>query len=223
MMLVVFFLLCGVGIVTSTAQSTQKEERELEDKIPKHLPIKVKVKNLNNEKWARDVEVEVTNTGDKPIYHLSLSLFFVDVKMENGDQIGFPLRYGRPEMVDVNVRAIPEDVPIQPGETYVFKATKGLALGWEKFKTKHNKPHPKKVGLRFDALNFGDGTGFLTTGGLPVSNSQTSKSSCSEQRNQDTFVKAAWNVLQDKPHLICAGLDSERLSPQRGHTKEQLP
>jgi hypothetical protein len=201
MMLVAFLGLCAVGIVSSTAQSTQKEERELEDRIPKHLPIKVKVKNLNSEKWARDVEVEVTNTGDKPIYHLSLSLFFVDVKMENGDQIGFPLRYGRPEMVDVNVRAIPEDVPIKPGEAYVFKATKGLALGWEKFKTKHNKPHPKKVGLRFDALNFGDGTGFLTTGGLPVSNSQTSKSSCGEQRKEDTFVKAAWNVWQDKPHL----------------------
>jgi hypothetical protein len=201
-LLIVFLALCTVSLVSSTAQSTHKEERELEDKIPKHLPIKVKVKNLNNEKWARDIEIEVTNTGNKPIYHLSLSLFFVDVKMENGDQIGFPLRYGRPEMVDVNVRAIPEDVPIQPGQTYVFKASKGLALGWEKFKTKHNKPHPKKVGLRFDALNFGDGTGFLTTGGLPVSDSQTSKPSCGGQRNEAAFVKAAWNFLQDKPHLI---------------------
>src|SRR4028118_1708036 len=71
--LVAFLALCAVGIVSSTAQSMQKEERELEDKIPKHLPLKIKVKNLNNEKWARDVEVEVTNTGDKPIYHLSLS------------------------------------------------------------------------------------------------------------------------------------------------------
>jgi hypothetical protein len=199
MLLAAFLSLTVVGFVPSTAQSTQKEERELDDKIPKHLPIKVKVKNLNNEKWARDVEVEVTNTGDKPIYYLLLSLFFKDVRMENGEQIGFPLRYGRPEMVDVNVRAIPEDVPIKPGETYVFKASKGLALGWDKFRTKRNMPHPKKVGLRFDALNFGDGTGFLTTGGLPVSNSRTSKSSCGEQRNIDTFVDAAWTVWHDKP------------------------
>ncbi|HZH32590.1 MAG TPA: hypothetical protein VEY11_17630 [Pyrinomonadaceae bacterium] len=198
-LLAAFLGLCAVGFVSSTAQSTQKQERELEDKIPKHLPIKVKVRNLNNEKWARDVEVEVMNTGDKPIYYLRLSLFFVDVKMDTGDQIGFPLRYGRPEMVDINVRAIPEDVPIQPGETYMFKASKGLAVGWEKFRNKHNKPHPKKVGLRFDALNFGDGTGFLTTDGLPVSNYKTSKSSCGTQRNEDSFIKAAWNIWQDKP------------------------
>ncbi len=195
-----FVAACAVGIASSTAQSTQKEERELEHRIPKHLPIKVKVKNLNSEKWTRDIEIEVTNTGTKPIYHLSLSLFFADVKMENGDQIGFPLRYGRPEMVDVNVRAIPEDVPIQPGGTYLFKASRGLAFGWEKVRTKHKMPHPKKVGLRFDAMNFGDGTGFLTTGGLPVSNSRTSKSSCGGQGKEDTFVKAAWNVLQDKPY-----------------------
>jgi hypothetical protein len=188
-----------VGIASSTAQSTQKEERELEDKIPKHLPIKVKVKNLNSEKWARDVEVEVTNTGNKPIYFLLLSLYFVDVKMDNGDEIGFPLRYGRLAMVDVKVRAIPEDIPIQPGETYVFNARKGLAVGWEKFRTKNNKPHPKKVGIRLDMLNFGDGTGLLTSDGLPVSDSKSSKSSCGEQRNKDTFIKAAWNVLQDKP------------------------
>jgi hypothetical protein len=123
-LLVAFLALCAVGIVSGTAQSTRKEERELEDKIPKHLPIKVKVKNLNSEKWTRDIEIEVTNNGDKPIYHLSLSLFFADVKMENGDQIGFPPRYGRPEMVDVNVRAIQEDVPIQPGKIHEFKASK---------------------------------------------------------------------------------------------------
>ncbi len=173
-----FLVLCVLGIVSSTAQSTQQEARELEDRIPKHLPIKVKVKNLNHEKWARDVEVEVTNTGDKPIYYLLLSLFFVDVKMENGDQIGFPLRYGRPEMVDVNIRATPEDRPFQPGETYKFKASKGLAVGWKKFRARRNMLHPKTVGLQFEVLNYGDGTGFVTTGGLPVPSPQSSKSAC---------------------------------------------
>ena len=62
-----FLILCVVGIVSSTAQSPQKAERELEDEIPKHLPIKIKVKHLNNEKWTRDLEVEVKNTSNKPI------------------------------------------------------------------------------------------------------------------------------------------------------------
>jgi hypothetical protein len=198
-MLVVFFLLCGVGIVTSTAQSTQKEERELEDKIPKHLPIKVKVKNLNNEKWARDVEVEVTNTGDKPIYYLRLSLYFVDVKMDSGNGIGFPLRYGRPELVDLNNRAIPEDMPIQPGETYVFKTIRGLASGWEKFRSKHRKPHPKKVGIQFEIINYGDGTGFMTTGGLSVPAPQSSNSPCNNQKTGKALVNTVQSFSLKHP------------------------
>jgi hypothetical protein len=167
-LLIAFLALCAVGFVSSTAQSTQKQERELEDKIPKHLPIKVKVKNLNNEKWTRDVEVEVTNTGDKPIYYLRLSLFFGDVKMENGDYLGFTLKYGRPDLYLIENKATPEDVPIRPGETYIFKAPKSLANYWEGFRTKHKMAHPKKIGIEFHALNYGDGTGFHTLGGLPV-------------------------------------------------------
>jgi hypothetical protein len=193
MLLVAFLGLCAVGFVSSTAQSTRKEERELEDNIPKHLPIKVKVKNLNKEKWTRDVEVEVTNTGDKPIYYLRLSLFFVDVKMDSGNEIGFPLRYGRPQLVDLGNRAIPEDIPIQPGETYVFKTIRGLTIGWEKFRSKHKKPHPKKVGLQFEVINYGDGTGFMTTGGLPVPAPQSSNPPC---ENQQTG-RALGNTVQN--------------------------
>src|ERR1041384_4154349 len=81
-------LLCGVGIVSSTAQDQPSEEREIEDRIPKHLPIKVtmknleKVKDLKNDNWARDVEIEVMNTGTKPIYYLRLTLYFVDIKLD---------------------------------------------------------------------------------------------------------------------------------------------
>src|SRR5947209_4753818 len=66
--------------ITLTSSTAQSEERVLEDTIPKHLPIKVKIKkekekafkDLKNEKWLRDFELEVTNTGDKPIYYLGL-------------------------------------------------------------------------------------------------------------------------------------------------------
>jgi hypothetical protein len=61
-LLVLFFVVCAIGFVSSTAQTPQSgstaaplQERELEDRIPKHLPIKVKVKNLNNEKWEHDL------------------------------------------------------------------------------------------------------------------------------------------------------------------------
>src|SRR6185503_20775947 len=61
----------------------QEEERQLEDLIPKHVPIKIKIKkekeagfkDLKNEQWGREFELEVTNTGTKPIYSLYLSVW----------------------------------------------------------------------------------------------------------------------------------------------------
>ncbi len=166
--------LCAVGLVPGSAQSA-KEEREFEDRIPAHLPIKVKVKNLDkakdlkNENWLGDLEIEVKNAGDRPIYFLKLGLFFKDVKTDSGEQIGYPLVYGRPELIQISNHAAPDDVPIQPGESYVFKLPEGSVKGWEWYRTKvEKKPHPKKVGIRFDVLNHGDGTGFVTTGGVAV-------------------------------------------------------
>src|SRR4051812_46130380 len=96
----VIFLACVLlltGMFTpSVAQLT--EERELEDKIPKHLPIKVKIKkekekafkDLKNEKWMRELEVEVTNIGDKPIYFLYFVVTLDDITAPNGTNMAFP-------------------------------------------------------------------------------------------------------------------------------------
>lgn len=174
-----------IGFVSSTAQSPQQEEekeRELKDEIPKHVPIQVKVKNLTNKKWTGELEVEVKNTGDKPIYFLMFTLFFVDVKIENGDDIAFPFRYGRTELASMESRATPGDGPIRPGETYVFKAPKSLANNWEKFRAGRNFAHPKKIGLRFHHLSHGDGTGFRNTGGTPYPKARASNSACRQER-----------------------------------------
>src|SRR5688572_26855328 len=127
LLLALFGTLCVVGVVSGTGQSDAKEEREVEDKIPAHLPVKFKVKNpekakdLKNEDWLRDIEIEVKNTGTKPIYFFRFSLFFPDVRGYTGAQIGYPLSYGRFDMVVIDERAKPEDVPLMPGETHVFK------------------------------------------------------------------------------------------------------
>src|SRR6185503_8515198 len=92
----------------------QENERRLEDLIPKHVPIKIKIKkekeagfrDLNNEKWAREFELEVTNTGTKPIY--SLDLYVVtDVKAAAGFRIVFPLSYGRAALGNLKTKAEP--------------------------------------------------------------------------------------------------------------------
>jgi hypothetical protein len=152
------------------------QERVLQDQIPRHLPLKVKVKNLEkvkdlqNEEWLRDFEIEITNTSSKPIYFLSLAIYLPDVKSSAGYPIVFPLRYGRMDLIDFNEPLQPGDVPIQPEGIRVLKITASDLRGWEVFATESNllRSAPKKMRLIFQSLNFGDKTGFSTTGGIAI-------------------------------------------------------
>ena len=61
------------------------------------MPIKLKLKNpekakdLENDRWLADLEIEVKNTGTKPIYFLDFCVEFVDVKRDSGANIGYLL------------------------------------------------------------------------------------------------------------------------------------
>ncbi len=167
-----FFMIRGARLVLSKATPSAQENpsrpqtKKLVNLIRHHLPLKVKVKNFHNEKWVRDLEVEVTNTSDKPIYFLEFFVVMRDVKSVNGNPVGFPLRYGRMALVDYTTPLQSDDVGIQPGETYTFKTSERHLKGWEI--NKENRPEPKRVDLIFVQLNFGDGTGFQGTAGTPV-------------------------------------------------------
>jgi hypothetical protein len=181
-----FVVLCAVGIVSSTAQSIQDNavasanERQLDDKLPKHLPIKIKIKagkestfkDLNNERWFRDLELEVTNTGVKPIYFLALLLELPELASETGRKLGYPLFYGRSELADFTAKVVAEDVPLEPGNSYTFKIQSKWANGMERMRARIKKPAPKRVQIRFQVINFGDGTGFIGTDGLSVPQSE---------------------------------------------------
>lgn len=153
------------------AQASPKEERQVEDKVPKHVPLKIRLraekeaafKDLKNDLWQRDFELEVTNTSAKPIYFLELWLVFPDVISENGGQVGVPLRYGRMDFVHLQTLALPNDVPIPVGGTNVFKIPEKYQKGWDWHKTRENRQAPRKVEITFVQLSFGDGTGFNGT------------------------------------------------------------
>jgi hypothetical protein len=144
-------------------------ERELIDNLPKHLPLKIKVKNLKSEKWVRDFALEITNTSDKPIYYLYINISLPDVITENNRNLGFPLRYGRGALTSFAVPLEPDDVPIKPGETYTLQIPEQLQQGWERFVARRgiSKDEPKKIKFIFQVLNFGDGTGFRAPSGVP--------------------------------------------------------
>ncbi|MDT4951968.1 MAG: hypothetical protein QOJ02_106 [Acidobacteriota bacterium] len=205
-----FLIVCGVGIASSIAQSTQdgtvssKEERELKDTIPKHLPIKVKIKkekekafkDVKNEKWLRDLEIEVTNTGDKPIYLLHMLLILPEIKASDGVGIAFLLHYGRKELGDIETKAGPDDVPIKPGETYVFSLPEITAVSWERFKRRENRPDPKKLILHFQILSFGDGTGFVGNDGIAIPHAPNERSSLDRCEPEPNLIDSGGMKVQ---------------------------
>lgn len=189
------------------AAAQDVEEREIVDKIPVHLPIKIKIKNpekakdLENDRWLADLEIEVKNTGTKPIYFLRLGLSFVDVKRDSGTRIGYSLVYGRSGFIKITTeRPTPEDVPIEPGGTHVFKLHEDYVKGWNWYRTQvEKKPHPKKIEIFFSDLSHGDGTGYATNGGVPIPNLPKKKSSYENEQNGSGTVTAAAGCLPARP------------------------
>jgi hypothetical protein len=156
---------------------SQEDERKLEDLIPKHVPIKIKIKkekeagfkNAKNEKWAREFELEVTNTGTKPIYAVDLYVV-TDVKAARGFRIVFPLAYGRPELGDIRTKAEITDIPIASGESVSLKIHPGQLDAWDYARKHENRPFPKRLEVKFQFLSFGDGTGYMGSDGVVLPN-----------------------------------------------------
>lgn len=198
--------------------STPKEERELDDQIPRHLPIKIKLrkekekafKDLDNEKWLRDLEVEVTNTGDKSIYFIDLLLILPEVRAQSGNNMGFPLYYGKSKFGNLETKAGPDDIPIRLGDTYVFKIIENQVLGWDAFRRKHKWPQPKKLILHFRILSFGDGTGFMGNTGLFFPRSQKEISSaCTDPPGRGNSTVFDWQ----RPRRLEIGRDKTVTTP----------
>jgi hypothetical protein len=182
------------------------EQREIENKIPKHLPLKVKlkkekeekVKDFKNEDWVREFELEVANISEKPIYFLNMYVLLPEFVNQNGAVKGMPLRYGRMDFVKLDTRPLPDDIAIKPGETYTFKILDQDLRAWSVRKAAGLAPNPRKLQFIFASLSFGDGTGFSGTTGLPYPNKQISQteldSRCLEQRAQ----KQEWSGDVDR-------------------------
>ena len=166
-------LLSRLAMVHSAAQ--QVTRRTFENKIPPQVPLKVEIKkekeekalDVNNKSWFWDIEIEVTNTSDKPIYFLSLDIVMTDVRTERDVPMTFPLRYGRTDFYDHNTKPTREDIPIEPKATYTFVFEEDNKIGYEAWRDRNKKNDPLKLEVWFSHLNFGDGTGFTSMSGLP--------------------------------------------------------
>jgi len=152
-----------------SSQGDAARERKIGIGIPKHLPLKFEIRNLNSDRWVYDLEIEVTNTSTKPIYYLDFFITIPGYKSKiTGNKLGFWFRYGRIQLVDFAEPLLPDDIPIAPGGKHTFKILESNAKGWEETSKREGRPEPKVFNLQFQGLNFGDGTGFVTTAGEPV-------------------------------------------------------
>ncbi|HEY0170133.1 MAG TPA: hypothetical protein VGB98_03700 [Pyrinomonadaceae bacterium] len=166
------------------------EEREFKTEIPEHLPIRVKLKSeksfkdLKNKKWLRELEVEVKNTGSKPIYFVQF-LFDMPGVLVGGHPLVFGARYGRVELFYPETQVEPGDMPIMPGESATLKASAQNVKGYEYNRdVSREYGDPKSVVCRVSAIKFGDGTGLWGRDGKIVPPKRVSKSSTTpKQKN----------------------------------------
>lgn len=158
----VFLLAAAFGIMSGAAQTPAKEERQVEDHVAKHLPVKVKVKNeqslkdLKNKKWARELEVEVKNTGDKPVYYVHVQIVMPEIVI-NGGELVMMMAYGRKELAFPDTLVEDGDIPILPGETVTLKIPDGQSKAFEVLRDEDKiYSDPKKVEIEVNAVNLGD-------------------------------------------------------------------
>lgn len=210
--ILIVLLILSPGITSRLSEGrAPAQERKYEVKTFKGLPVTVnEVRNLQKtEDWFRDLEIVVKNISDQPIYFISLSILFPDIpppaNMPENSKTGFSLKYGRPELGTLWNLARPEDVPIKPGETYTFTIPEGYVTGLENMKQTWYMPPgaTNKIVIRFNAISFGDGTGFTGSGvggkrdyrgKRPlISKSGAPSGTCQTPILPDQLLKTGWN------------------------------
>src|SRR6266542_2685327 len=130
-------------------------DRIIEDQIPPRVPIDIEIKNLKTDSLLRDIEIKVTNTANKPIYYLELGIVLPENLSPDGYPIGFPLRYGRLELIKLET-PLADDVPLLPGANCTLKIPERNLKGFEGLVAKGRiaQAEVKKVYLTFRGLTF---------------------------------------------------------------------
>jgi len=131
---------------------------------PNHVLEVIEIRNLNTKEFPKDLEIEIKNISDKPIYGVTLELVFRQSQEDKRVPRGLSLRYGRLALYDIDQLATATDTPINPNETGILKPAPHMAKAFygamekgELFK----KEDTALMTLVFQTINFGDGTGAM--------------------------------------------------------------
>ena len=166
-------LVVCLGFAVSAARPGQdgaaappQDERVFKNEIPEHVPVRVKLKSgksfkdLKNKGWARELEMEVKNTGSKPIYYLHVVLVMPDVRV-GGYPLSMRTTYGRKALGLPETPVRPDDVPVLlSGQSLTVKLPESQARAYERARGLEGRPDPTIVEFEMQAVKFGDGTSF---------------------------------------------------------------
>ncbi len=150
----IFFVFAVLFVPTTFGQLA-----EIKTNFPKNMPLKIEFKNYDKADWWHDLEIKVTNTGNKPIYYLYLILY-TDAKDPKGERVGFTFKFGdTAKLYSTEAIAGASDPSILPNESYTFTVNSDTGRAWDFHKSLRTFAEPRKAELRCNFINFGDGTG----------------------------------------------------------------
>ncbi len=143
---------------SSSAESGLPQGRKMTVKGLKDMPIEVRaVKNLEADNWIEALQIEIKNTGQKPIYCISAHLSFPDTKQGNME-VGVPLDFGNMDNMDLRRLAPVDDPHLNPGEVNIWTIPEELRKGLDE-RVKNLPNLYVKSELEVHLISFGDGTG----------------------------------------------------------------
>lgn len=159
--LVIFQLLCLLPL--QDQNGFERTAKIFDAAYPNKVVEVLEIRNINSKHFPLDLEIEIKNISDKPIYGLTLDLLFRQSKDDHRTPHGLTIFYGRRELFQIRNMATSADVPIRPKETIVLKAQTKMAEAFYTAIQKGSMPLEKTtlMTLVFQTINFGDGTGAL--------------------------------------------------------------
>lgn len=200
-------IVASIGVFRS-AYTQSGNERKANVHAFTRMPLAVKeIRNLQKEgNFLRDLEIEVKNVSRSPIYFISVLIEFPDMpaprptpRPDNGfvpaATTGFTVTYGAERLMDTTQLAGPDDVPLKPGETYVFKIPEARVVGFEYMNREMNlTPQAwKRIEVSFNVISLGDGTGYEGGRRMLHSKKRVMAEVCKPPIGAAIFQNASWS------------------------------
>ncbi|HEX8999379.1 MAG TPA: hypothetical protein VGB07_05735 [Blastocatellia bacterium] len=176
---ILFLFSLPTGSHPSQAAQQERTYTVIEQNNPNGVFEIKKVNNLQSASFPEDLEVEVKNISNKPIYFIYIA---VTLPETGAPPLGFHLEYGRREISnselaqqrgDSSLTVLPEekDVPILPGESAFLRVKPPFRQDMvPRFKDNDAEYAwaTRRAIMAFQRLSFGDGTGYVTSHPYPV-------------------------------------------------------